>query len=1587
MMKRLLPLLLTLALLLCAAAGLGEQAPSLSAVRINILLKLAGENGAQWHEGTPPSPDMNAFQMWQWTDWFLANRVRSLLGTIQDYEQLEPDKPLNVRAESDQWQLRETENILSRFEAQLEEDRLAILNGISLCQSEETSESEYLTAYNRILEAESEIRQIIKTICRDYETYLAQVGDCCSGLQATYDNYTLEVHSNAFDSLAASARALEESENATNANFRISVNSTYQFRIQVLDPDKKPIKGATVTVTNQLSKNKKQTSTTDGEGNAVFWGGDLGADEKSTLQLTLRIEAKGYRTREVQTVKLGSGETKSVYLQKDDGNPYLIKGCFNGRDILTESHTYYCTSKNTLNHAFTVKLHCDKDGELELRYPVNANATEYKTVVKKFTAADSDKTVLKFEDQWLSKLPPGAKVSFTLKTGKNSYTTNTQLDIQKAMVDEPFFSKSALFSFTSGTTGIGFDIPGKIPFISGSRLAIDIPGKLPQVVYTPSYMVMFAWGYDFKPEQANWKSEDAEDQASAIKAFEARSKADKALAMAGTYRNINTTTTWKFLGNYGASVTPFVSAQGLYRTSDHSLELRGAGGATLAFTAEATQTFTVGPVPFFAGVDFSMSASFGMDITMAMKMDVVNGAPKVVKGPEIGYGSGLSVSLRLEMGLNGGIGLKKVASIGFRFYGYLNPIVHFTTPKVTADAKLGMGFTVTVRMLFLKWSTTLWKGELSLGENAATALNVPDAQALHLDFTGAQLPQPTAPNSIPGSEGLDPVFTEKLFAHLDVAADDLEFAQIGSQTYLFWIQPGPGNSQARLSWYNLSDLSINGEVSWLENGGQTVRRRTYMDYDFAVDAGGSSGSQQSSTCALTILSGKFAEAASGDEPALPSEACVATVLMQQRSDGALVMAGYQEGAAFDQNGNYPIMPEVCLSENGSDVSIVSSYSTSDNQQKIDGYIYHKGSSEVQPLSTALADRAVIARYCIGKASASSQAVAFYALNTEGELSRLTSSGNTCTREVLAQGGIINFLVLTGTGSSHSADRLFYLEQVMTEGGDPVQRLRSVTLDPALKRTDYDIETSASHFDIVRFDEGIYLYWTEYTTPDDSANAQGYKEEYLVRCVRYDPDTDTVFGPFSLVKLGERPSSIKLQNSGTGFYAVELENTAGSYQRYSLSRFTFELIYSAEMTAAVLLDPCVCAGDYTDLVFSVKNTGNVPISALDVTIMDTEANAQVQTLHIDLDDPEFSVSSYHSYSAEYTMKDENAMRRLSNMYDPLNHDNWEITHTTSAGDTVRSVHTPLLMPGDTHSYQTKIQIPADWRGGNTLIAQIVDVTGEPALNSRQTTEGLLLVGASQARSAAQNNPTVRLGSEATKKIDTDAHDLMLSAQLFKRSGEDYVHITIRNRSGNTSSAVTPVLTASFRGESLFSHEFVNSIGYEFGYTMDIPLNTLTKGRSLQELELHVSSKNDKGYEDFADSDNHVRLLLTVQLCIVDQPQSIPVSEGDEAVFSVTAAGGEKPYRYQWQRMTGVDRWENIPGADQDAYRIASVKSEQNGLTVRCVITDQFGDSATSDSAMLSILPQTGDRSHLTLWFLLALASAAALAMVCCKKRSR
>lgn len=1620
MMKRLLSLLLTLAILLGAMPGLAETAvPVLRSADIASLKTLAGDaqTGATWHEGMNPSASMNALQMWQWTDWFLSEKLRSLLGSAQDYIQLAsglPGSSFQADVSTLEWELRALEDQLTYYEEQLSDGRMAILNGIRLYQDVSASAYDRARAYDRMMEAKEEIRQAIKTISANYTAYTALVNRCNESMLAAPINHSmLTVQGSSAPDLMKEAKRLENLENAADAiDFDVTVISTKQICIAVYDLDKKPLSGALVHLVNNKDSKRTKDVVTDSDCRAVFWVSDLGADEKTDMKLGLRVTASGYQTHEIQTVKIRGGESVSVHLKKDDQTPYLIMACFNGRDILNEESSFYYSKKNNVKHTFSVKLSCAGSGELEMRYPTDAAGTAFQSVKQTFTAADSDKTVFTFEKEWLRILHPEAKVSFKLTTNGQEYTFDTRLKIEKPVVDEPFFDHSALFSFTSGSGGFGFTIPGDVPFISGSTLSLSIPGNYPTLMILPSGMGMFSWGYDFAPEKTTWKTDDTQDQERAIKAFDKQSAADKLLAAAGVYRNVNTTTTPKLLGDYGVHITPFAAMQGLYRRSDQSLELRGNGGATFAFEAGFTQTFTIGPVPFFAGIDFSMGASFGVGISLNMKAEIENGLLKVKEGPVIGYDSGMTISFRLELGGTIGLGLKDVLSVSLRGYGYINPIIHLTTPQVSAEARIGIGLSVTLRALFLKWSTTLWEGNLPLSSSDSIALTASGESTVRSswrDDTDAEPPSLAAANTVTavGASGVEPTETKKLFDRIDCSAGDFQYVVVDGDTYLFWIQPGKGDTDwERVNWYNLKTTE-RGQVRWIDdsakrNNDNEDYQNWFVDYDFTVEPSRDIQGNSSKFCALTILSGQFGKPSSKDEVNPPQAACVASVLMQKQGNGSLQVVYYREETGNFTNYSYPTMPEVFLTATSnklSSVFMVNTYVCSD-EKKVRGLVVSGNDNVTNFSCTALQSYLFengkeIARYHVGEPTAVSAGAPeddkmnFYVLGTNGVLARIRKG----KRQELAKGDIINFKVVTRINGVDDKDTLFYLDRVKTEEGGFIHRLKGVTLSPQSPEkpvtvTDYDIEVNADRFDTVKFGGGIYLYWTECSTPNTNVVPDA-KAEYLVRCVRYDPDTDTICDPFTLVQLGESPSSVKLQDSGTGFYAVDLGNQNGSYLRQSLTKFTYQLVMSAELQAAVPNDPCVCAGDYIDLILSVRNTGNLPLSGLNVAVK--KGNQVIQTLHINCVQPQESTNEFLAADGNLAAEQKGVytIRRVDGMYDALNGESWNITSTNSNGVTTqRNVRTTLLMPGDTQSYKAKLLIPADWDGKVDLTAEIVQTVGAKQFGALLTENGRPLSNTLALTTDAANDNSVlmRLNSEERAQlVNTNSHDLMLSAQLFNREGETYVRVSILNRSGNTGSNVVPTLTSSYNGQTLFSHTFRNAMEDDYGYSMDIPLQTLTAGRRLDELDLNVSSRAN--YEEFADADNHVRLFLFPKLYIAQQPESLNLVEKQDALFVAAAAGGERPYRYQWQKLNAEGRWVDLPGANQNSYQLTKVTLAQSGLTLRCVVTDEAGDSVTSNSAVLSVfsLPQTGDRTQPALWMLLAVASAALIALLCFRRR--
>ncbi len=136
---------------------------------------------------------------------------------------------------------------------------------------------------------------------------------------------------------------------------------------------------------------------------------------------------------------------------------------------------------------------------------------------------------------------------------------------------------------------------------------------------------------------------------------------------------------------------------------------------------------------------------------------------------------------------------------------------------------------------------------------------------------------------------------------------------VDGDTYLFWIQPGKGDTDwERVNWCNLRTREY-GQVGWIDSGTYAKRNNTspnkayqewFVDYDFTVES--SRDIQNSSTfCALTILSGQFGKRTPEDEVNPPNAACAASVLMQKQEDGSLAVVYYHETDAVNSTVSAP----------------------------------------------------------------------------------------------------------------------------------------------------------------------------------------------------------------------------------------------------------------------------------------------------------------------------------------------------------------------------------------------------------------------------------------------------------------------------------------------------------------------------------------------------------------------------------------------------------------------------------------------------------------------------------------------------------
>ena len=1641
-LQRMLCLLTALILLAVQLPALAQEAllTQQEIAEARQLIAMEGELQG-WERGMKPSASMNALQIQQYLEWLLSDEIGGLLVRIRDKTELLGNQSL----EGIEDLLRQFRDQIDYYRDRLETGRQAVHNSLyQLENNSELTQREKRRLSEKTREYVAEMRTVIGTVVRYYQQYEETVasheGSFLQTLQGA-DTPDGEITRQAKEKLLAQAKALTEEEQThidgqNGIDFSVVTLSTKQFGFIIRDDHGNLLKGAQVTVQASGSPRSEQTATTGEDGLASFLVADFLPTSNRRVTVDVTITHNQHNIRELRRLTLRGGQAEIIRLEQYTGTPYLRMACYNGSDIVVQQNTIYYTAKNDAQQTIDVILtnpgKKELTGSLYLIYQTydEDGKPQQAEEMRKFTSGEATT----FVGEYCRLIVPGSTVSIRAEIPSTGYnhTFQTQLKVEKAYVEEPLFDNKTFINFTPGALSLKF--PNEIPFIGGLQMNLSLPFVNSQLVIDPSGYVQYAYGKTFESEELSWKKESEKDKTARMDEAARQSQRDANAISNQVYQNKGSSIAAKFLGNVKASVTPFAALQGRIaevQTTTQGLKeklgMKGMGGVQVAFKGGYTYPFMVWAIPCFAAMDFTFSLGTAFNVGFSADWPSLSNMA-------LDFGTGVTIAILAELGVSAGMGVKDLLSLAVRFCGNIKPVLRLGK-STGASVTLGFALEVTAQMLLLKMKKTLWNKSWSASANANAALTAAPANG----ESGAQLTALSAGVNIPekktlppagtGKSGVFPTLEEQLFKQTDALAQEIQYVTLksGSEkaTFGLWLTPTGRQTdrQAKLIWYNLDNPTLHGEI-YPAAGGDAQRgpSGTVSDYAFAV-----MGHQD--MLAVNVLSGVFT--AGQDRPAQSTM----TLAVLQLKNGSLVMSKYAPHATETPNaGRYLNSPVVhftrysvpsataapvwflnaaCVREAITNGEITAVHSLDLDQTSTayqvtidpvpDGIENVQGlrrMTAATPTSLTFSDNSNSGANAAGEPSLS----CYYWLNENRQLSIHLNK----TKRVLDE-NVVFVENLVEYGVNDAREFVFYLKEGTADDGSDCYRLMGATRQGHKEFTvrDYDVCLYAQRFQTAHVNDGSqygihYLYWTENIVPNPDDPDQ--EERYRVRCVRFDRATNTMSAPFTLVELSHYPASIHLLPDGTGYYTTDLEtaNTPdeSAVNSRRLIRFQYELKIAAELQGAASSDPCVTAGESAGLLFSVKNTGNLPISRFGVVVK--QGSTVVQQIVVNCQNPKNSLNSlYAANGPGYSVT------RLENAYEDMNGDRWLTTTIADNGTvTEQAIHTGLLMPGGVHTYEAAIEIPDDWDGTISLTAELENVyamtqyasliQGSAAVQANgadmaQYEVCALPSGEVTGRAVANAPDEIGVGrgnmltDNAAKEIGVGLGDLMLDCQPYvDADGMEYVRVSIVGRS-QTDSTIAPTLTATMDGQTVLNHTFKRAIDRDFGYTLDLPAELLLAGKDSGEVTFLLTD-NETGNE-FSDFDNERTVSLGNELRFLHQPESLSRLEGEEAVFSVALAGGKQPYAYRWQRMEPNGKWTDIPGAIQAEYRIAAVQMKDNAVLFRCVVQDHDGCSLTSEAASLAVFsapPMTGDPAHPALLLLLLLTCAAGW-LLCRRKK--
>ncbi|MDO5435746.1 MAG: immunoglobulin domain-containing protein [Clostridia bacterium] len=545
----------------------------------------------------------------------------------------------------------------------------------------------------------------------------------------------------------------------------------------------------------------------------------------------------------------------------------------------------------------------------------------------------------------------------------------------------------------------------------------------------------------------------------------------------------------------------------------------------------------------------------------------------------------------------------------------------------------------------------------------------------------------------------------------------------------------------------------------------------------------------------------------------------------------------------------------------------------------------------------------------------------------------------------------------------------YLQEIRFSGSGSTYAPESTLL------TDTGVRVSPADFSMLKVGSNYVLFY-----PEKQMGTENSKPCYVVKgaYISRDAENNLVFthqlhlGEF--VYTGEDAAEVDPDSVLVGFEmfrndggfvdgAFVEKGNAGN----KLTYFNIPQNMQLDIRALTLEALTVRPGDTVNLLFSVMNTGNVPLTEFTLrTYAEDAAGNQVDisTLKASLTDPDESAVIRKEGGTLYA-KGKTALSLYDTSDDPLN------LWFTKSGAAYQTYEVNKIMPDDTCSFRAAFTVPADFKTKLYTIHMSVESLSTEAFkreNSELYDSAFVDPADSPVRlkwyeyfGNATNNGyqsapvtvTARLDNSAVKTApDIADADCMKDPVPVTLSVEDRSGRLLVNGLNGTNAAnaglplapdtlpdkaylalddvnlsisANPVLTDKermvhivLRNESMEPVDRLVLTAYIDGtqswqYSFDPSLSLDYKDTISMDLpEAKLTGGREGRYldisiegktEDILPVNNVDRLLINYPFAIIMQPEDATAPAGKDAVFTVAASGGTQPYTFRWQRSSG------------------------------------------------------------------------------------